>query len=783
MISSFSSLPIRLLTRQRLRVVAPALGIMLGVAITIAALASGQMLIKQLNLSLTETLGRSDLIISSSELFSEATIKKSLSGLPIKYQANQLIFPTRIIYGNRSISSKAIALKTENASRLWMIKPVAGKFNLRKNNVVLSKPLATQLGITVGAKLQLLSGAGSFNKQVSGILNNVGLGNQNSVFLDLTTAQQEQEAPGKLNAVFIKFSSPGSLSKYRQILTKRLGASIKVDRIPATSEYAQNMMSAIKYILLAIGVISLILGMLLIYQSTSVSFVRRIYLLALLKANGASRRQITLIFLTESAIVGFLASVAGLFLGIGMTAGLLKLIHGLLGQSSVQKMSFSGWLVLLGIGLGIGSSLAATIIPVRKVSRLPVATGLRGLQTQEDARQTFLFSRLLHIASYPLKLLTPAAIVAERNIARHQRRFRLTVFSLIIGMALIVAVQMGTGAIRIVVVKYFNGFAKPAFVMRSQQMIGFGLNERIPINIANKLKQIKGVGSIGPLQISYTPYNGQNIGFSVESFRFIDTWICNEGNPNLAAKRFKSGGWITVTKSFSERNDIHVGDKVKLEKGGKNHTFKVAAVRLGIRNGVMLSWPDARKYYGINQADEIWIYPAAGTSLRQLEPRLRHFANQHGYSLLTSAEALAQINSMLSGFVALLLTLTAVISVITAIAIANMMLVTALERLRLIGLIRAQGMTRRQLARLLISESLLVGLTGLPLGLILGYLLGRLFVGYISSQMGITLASLVVVFPPMIYTAIVVLGILYITAVLPARGIARIPVAEALRYE
>lgn len=785
---SFYSLSLRFLIRRPGKTIGSIMGIALGVAVIVAAAGASEAARAQLDRSLTSMLGRADLVVSHARPFDTGPARKALKGLPVKAQAGQLFFPARLELGagkktGEFITASVFGLDPIETRRFWPIKMASGRFVVSKDNIVLSAPLARRLNRKPGDKIELLTGAGRVRKRVAGVLAEVGLGNQGApaVYMGLESAQRDQQLKNRLSYIFLELKPGASVAAVSKSLSRSLGTDINIGRTPATSAYALKLVNTLRSALIAVGSLALVVGTLIIYQSTNVAAAQLIPTLALIKALGATKRQLVKVFLLESSIVGGLASIAGAIIGFLLAKVVTSGLVSMLGSSRPRLLPPAALLLTI-VSIGVGVAVTATCLPVVKSLRLPVADALRLKASTGRRGPGRMLGKLIEAIGPLLERMGPNALLAQKNLTHNFRRLRLTAVCLIAGLAMIIGSQIGMGAGKQAMDKYFAFYVRGTYIVRAAEMPGGDVTARIPLATVRQLKRMADVKDVIPFFLGGVHYRGRETMMQSAAAGEPEKWIYTQGDPRTTAARLRSGNWVALTTSFAQKHKLDVGDKIDLEAGGYKHGFRVAAVTVSVREAVLVPWQDMRRYFNILEADDIFILPVKDAKPEVLSARLKRFAGQRGYFFLTGEQFMRQMDGYVGAFTAILLGITGSVLMLTALALANMMVVGALERRRLLGVLRGQGMTRSQLVGLLISENIAVGLLSLPVGLALGYTVGQIFIALMRASLGATVSEAggLWIFPA---SALIMLAVLYITAIFPARRIASTPVAEALRYE
>jgi putative ABC transport system permease protein len=602
------------------------------------------------------------------------------------------------------------------------------------------------------------------------------------------TAQVVMNRVGQFDQINVR-SDPG-LSETQ--VRDRIRTALRADHLPyeaiTGTKFAEEQSSDVKgnlsffnILLLIFAVVSLFVGAFIIYNTFSITVAQRLRELGLLRALGASGSQVVVSVAFEALAVGILSSVIGLALGIAIVKPLEALISAFgidLPSGSLQVLPRT---IVVALLVGTLVTLVSALAPARRAARIPPIAALRDHAVDiGSGRRRYLWGALLTVLGVaalvvglfggssgttaaaltgaaaffvfigvamlsPLlarpaaRLLTLPAerthsvtgILAQQNAMRNPRRTASTAAALMIGLALVTfiaifgasakdsfasAIDDQTHADFILSPTHFQPFSPEAASAVRQQLPGSTVVEY----------------RFGTVQIKDTSHSV--IGASGDFDKMTNVGL----RPGARMRQFADGG-VLVYKDTASDEGYKVGDRIQVGFPLGSQTVTVQGIFTDKKalpgNGnyivSLANWngfPDPFDFY-------VGILKPANVSTKEAERVVKHVANQFGgIEAQNKAEfrdsQLAQFDQIL-GLMYVLLLLAVIIALV---GIVNTLALSIYERTREIGLLRAVGMSRVQLRRMIRGEALIVASFGAILGLAIGVFFGRAIVQAISDQ-------------------------------------------------
>ena len=706
------------------------------------------------------------------------------------------------------------------------------------NEVVVDKETAAKEDFEVGEVIGVQVEGPVQELAVSGIIqfsSGLTIGGATLAGFDLATAQRLMEKEGSLDEIAVAAKPDASeqelVSQIEGVLPAGTQVKTGSEQAQADAEETNEFITFLQGFLLAFGGIALFVGSFVIANSLSITIAQRTRELATLRTLGASRRQVLGSIIVESLVVGVIASVIGLFLGLLLAKGLFWLFDAVGFTLPNTGLVFETRTIVVALAAGILVTLLASLRPAARATRVPPIAAVREGSTLPpgrfaryrwigavlmtvagfaalvyglfgsglDTTQILVWMGLgallvfLGVALFSSRLVRPLARVlgapaaatggaagqlARDNAQRNPQRTASTAAALMIGLALVTLVATLAAGIVNSFESAVNDLFTGDYAITAQNNFS-----PIPTDAAEAAAQAPGVTAIGNVRTGEVlVFGGPTFATAVDPgmAEVIDLeW--KEGSQEVFSALGEDG--VFVDDGTADDEGLELGSSVTVTfPDGTSRRFTVAGI---------FDPPAAGSPFG-----EVTISSAVWDEQIPNPRNLFSFLRMEGGETDANQAALdaalgdfpnakaqtrqAFIDNQISGLSAILnilYVLLALSILVSLFGIVNTLVLTVFERTREIGMLRAIGMTRRQIRRMIRHESVITALIGAAVGIVLGVVLAGLLIWRVDFIEFSFPTVQVIVF----VIAAIVVGI--VAAIFPARRAAKLDPLEAIAYE
>src|SRR5262245_47415209 len=374
----FWRLMIRPLAREPVRIALTSLAVSLGVAVVLAMDLAGDAATGSFHSSLEALSGRQDFELTAVGGVPEELVGK-LSLLPYDWQITPRIESFAVLAGSKralplvglDLVGAGSGLSGELAAA-----PVSGRSQVSLQD--LTRPNSVWVGESLGKRrgdtIQLLVNDRAIQSTVRGTYRDES--GQSAAIMDIAAAQSALGRTGFVDRILIRVppNSSTSLTEWQQRLGQALPEKVQLRAAGASTEENRKMLAAFRWNLRLLSYIALIVGTFLIYNTISVSVVRRRAEIGIVRALGASRSQVLAAFLLEAAFIGISGSMLGILLGRLIASSAVKLmgatVNSLYVSSRPGEISLGVWPACVALLTGVGLTLLSAWAPAREAARV-----------------------------------------------------------------------------------------------------------------------------------------------------------------------------------------------------------------------------------------------------------------------------------------------------------------------------------------------------------------------------------------------------------------------------
>ncbi|MEU6538274.1 ABC transporter permease [Streptomyces sp. NPDC047000] len=708
----------------------------------------------------------------------------------------------------------------------------SGRAPKGSGEVAVDSETARRAGYKVGDTVRISVDGPVLTPRISGIFTtddgNVAAGGSLALF-DTATAQQLFGKPGTYDEIDVQAEAGTSQAALKSALDAALpggrvetqtGRQLADDQATAIAQ----SMSSMKQGLLVFAGISLFVGTFIIANTFTMLVAQRTKELALLRAVGASRRQVTRSVLIEAFAVGAVAGVAGLGVGVGIGAGLRGLLGTLGATVPDGPLVVSSGTVVSALAVGIVITMLAAWLPGRRAAKIPPVAAMSSVHAQATARSlvlrntlgalftaagvavvlaattmdgsdgqapmgigavlliigvfilTPLLSRPLIAAAAPLmRGFGVAGKLARQNSVRNPRRTAATASALMIGLTLITGMTVMAGSLQTAIDKMASS------AIRADYIVSMANGRPLSPEVGKTLATADGVTATSPLRNAASRIDGRTeflTGVDGSTIGRLTDLAVESGSFTVGGSR------VVVDEDTAGSHHWSAGSRFTVHyEDGKAQQLTVAGVYRGneMIKGIMLDTSALAPHQKDASDMQVMVKTAGGTSgatKDRLEKALGSNPAIKVQDKKDLSNSIAQVFTLILNMVYGLLAMAVIVAVL---GVINTLAMSVFERSQEIGMLRAIGLDRRSVKRMVRLESLVISLFGGVLGIGLG-----VFFGWAAGQLlSAKLSTYALVLPwGRMALFLVLAGVVGVLAALwPARRAARLNVLAAIKSE
>ncbi len=788
----FYRLIVRPLRREPLRTALTVLAVALGVAVVLAIELAGDAAAGSFRSSIETLTGNADLEVTAVGGVPDALVG-TLATLPYPIQVHPRIddYVTVVRTGQAvpligldlvgdhvGVDSSGISESSaDEAARFF-----------KGNNIWAGE----SLGLRLGDKLALQINDRTSEYVVRGVMKDSG-DSGGLVLMDIATAQRALRREDRVDRILVKVPSTPSLETWEQRLRAALPAGVALRRHGSQTEENRRMLSAFRWNLRILSYVALVVGAFLIFNTISVSVVRRRPEIGIVRALGASRSDVLLAFLGEAVCFGIAGAALGILLGRLMAIGAVRLlgatVQGLYVSSRPAPIELTAGIVSLASAIGIGISLASAASPAREASLVSPVEAMARAQREYTARvhkmrdlwialvlavlgaaasfapaiagkpffgyaAALLFiaasafaipalvAGLTAISSGMLRRFAGVeAFLASRSLASSLRRTSVLVGALSTAIAMTTAVGIMVGSFRQTVQVWMNTQLRADLFLRPAGDPAADRHPTIDPTLSDRLAVLPGVAGLDRFRGYEISYEGQpaTLGSAdtTGSHDMAEVEFLSGRPPAAVDAELRHGNNAVISEPFANKHHLHSGDIITLPLGGAQVRFRVVDVfyDYGSEKGfVVIDRSTALRYLPDPAPSNLAIYIAPGANLDAVKAEVEKIAAGHNLLIFTNRSLRREAIQIFDRTFAITYALEVIAVVVAVIGIAGALLALVIDRRRELGLLRFLGAGAWQIRNLIVFEAGLIGLLSNVAGLALGVVLSLLLIFVINKQ-------------------------------------------------
>ena len=651
------------------------------------------------------------------------------------------------------------------------------------------------LGKRPGENLQLLINDRSGIYIVRGTFPDAG-GNEPAIVMDIAAAQLALRRTGRVDRIYVSIpplDSSTSPEQWQRRVQQVLPAGVQVQAAGASTNENRKMLAAFRWNLRLLSYIALVVGAFLIYNTISVSVVRRRAEIGIARTLGASRGQVLVAFLGEATLIGLTGALLGIPLGQLMASGAVKLmgttVNMLYVTSRPGSIAFTPRSAALAIFVGAGVTLlsawspareAALVAPVEAmargrrefeirgakmsglcwalalaltaavVSRIPPIEGkpvfgyvatLLAVAAGVLAIPAFVDASMRSISDLLRKFLGVEALLAGRSLSGSLRRTSVLVAALCTAVAMMTAVGIMVGSFRQTVVTWMDSELPADLYLRPAGNPAADQHPTISPELSDAIAKLPGVSEVQRLRAYEISYEGMpaTLGsIDLENHQLYRTSDFLSGRNTAAVlAELRGANSVIVSEPFTYKHKVKTGDSLQLALGNTRDSFRIADVYYDYsseRGMILMDRAVMLKYLPDPAPSNLAVFVAPGSDVSAVRKEIEAAAANYRVLIFANGDLRGQAVQIFDRTFAIAYALEAVAILVAVMGVAGALLALVIDRRRELGLLRYLGASSRQLHKLILTEAGLLGLLANLSGVVLGFFLSLILIFVINKQ-------------------------------------------------
>jgi putative ABC transport system permease protein len=660
------------------------------------------------------------------------------------------------------------------------------------------------------------------------------------LLLDIAEAQQELRRFGRIDRIDVSLGPEEDFAAFEAAVRKILPAGYRIRRPGARTEENQRMLSAFRWNLRVLSYISLVVGAFLIYNTVSVSVVRRRAEIGVLRAIGASRATVLALFLAEALLFGLVGAALGILLGRLLAAGAVGLIAGtvnaLFTTSRPAPVMLTGGEIAAAMVTGIAVAVLSALAPAREAMSVAPTDAMGSGSREHHARMRWrrglvwaaLFGaaavaaaqapawRGFPVAGYASALLAIAAaamaapavvvavnratagivrrraetLLAGRSLAASLSRTSVVVAALATAIAMMASVGIMVGSFRQTVSVWLDVQLRADLYLRPAVPPSAGEFPPLAPEVGRILAATPGIAAVDLFHALAIEYRGRRATLGAGDLDIVRRYgrlrFLRGQDRDAILRSLPGRDRAIVSEPFANRNGVRAGDVLAIPLGGRTVSLTVAGVYYEYSSSqgyVIVDRSTLLRYLPDQPATNAAIYLVPGANAESVRRDLQLSTAALGVSIAPNSELRRNSIQIFDRTFAITWALEAVAIVVAMLGAANSLLALVLDRRREFGLLRYLGASGVQIRTMILTEAAFLGGLSILLGLALGFALSVVLIFVVNKQsFGWTIQ-----FHPPGVLLVAALGLVWCVTVLaglyPARVAARLNPIDVVHEE
>ena len=789
----FYRLIVRPLFHEPVRLTLAILAVALGVALVLAIELAGNAAAGSFHSSMEALAGDNDLeVVAAGGVPESAVATLTSQPFPLRISARIEDFAT-LTDTKQTLPLIGLDLIAEGSRYLTTQPSASSPFDsLKRVQDPASVWVGASLGKNPGDQVVLLLNDHTLLCTVRGIYPDSD-GNDSAILMDIAAAQKALNRFGRIDRILIKLLAGADLRAAQAGIRSVLPPGLDVHLQGAASNENRKMLAAFRWNLRLLSYIALVVGSFLIYNTISISVVRRRHEIGVVRALGGSRSGIFAAFLGEAAFLGLSGALLGLPLGRALAAAAVKLmaltVESLYVSSRPGSIELTAHSVALAILIGVSVAVASALSPAREAMLVPPVDALSQGRREYTAQMhkgrdlviaTFLAalgalaSRMPAVAGKPFfgylatvlliiaaayaipalvsflssrsaqtlrKLLGVEGLLASRSLAASLYRTSVLVAALSTSIAMMVSVGIMVGSFRQTVVTWMNGQLPADLYIRPAGSAAADRHPTISPGLAEQIAALPGVASVDRLRAYEISYDGMPVTLASMELRTSRSYRNSDffsGRPTeVVLAELRGANNVIVSEPFTYKHHLKIGDTITLSLGVAIADFRITDVYYDYaseRGYILMDRETVLGYLPDPTPSNLAVFLSPLANPESVRRRIQELAADHHILIFSNRDLRAEAIRIFDRTFAITYALEAVAVFVAVMGIAGALLALVIDRRRELGLLRFLGASAQQIRKLILVEAGFIGLLANLVGFVLGYFLSLILVFVINKQ-------------------------------------------------
>jgi putative ABC transport system permease protein len=655
----------------------------------------------------------------------------------------------------------------------------------------------------------------------------------------LPVAQQLTGEQGEFDQITVAANEDVSPEQLRNRIAEVVPDDLRVEtgeeNADRQASEIKDSLSFLSIALLAFAAISLFVGSFVIFNVFSITVAQRTREFGMLRTLGAGRSQILRTVLVEGFLIGAFAAVVGIMVGFALAEGLSALLKAVGAELPSKSLVVAPRTIIVSLGIGIGVTLVASLLPALRATRVPPIAALSESLVAAKKNRVWLrgliaallavfglglivsvlvagtdggtgalriglgaVAVVVAISIFSPQLVRPMASaigaplqrvggltgrLARENSQRNPSRTAVTSAALMIGLALVAFVTIFASGLSSSVTNVIDSNLKGQIILQGPG--GFNPIPPESVELASRTQGVEGASGIRFSNVKVTGSGGRSLSsVQPDSINQVIELDWKEGSSEDLADL--GGRRAVVSEGLADSADLSVGDSIEvLSKTGKTVGLTVTGIlasgNLELLGDIVVAQEEMEKDFEVDVDFFALVRTAPDQDVDVVQKRIEDAFEKPfpTVDVLNQQELKDNQQQQVNTLLAMIYVLLALAVVVSLVGIVVTLILSIYERTRELGMLRAVGMSRRQVRRMIRYEAVITAVLGAIAGLILGVIFAFL-IGIPLEGEGFALS-----YPIPVLALIVLLtafaGVL--AAIYPARKASKLDVLEAVSYE